>query len=98
LYGADLAIWLWTMLFRAPSLTPINIGSAEDVSILELAQKIAQTLDPKAVVRVAGSAAPGVPPSRYVPSVSRAKDLLGLEQSVSLEESIRRTAAWYGWE
>ena len=46
LYGADLAIWLWTMLFRAPSLTPINVGSDEDVSILELAQKVAQTLDP----------------------------------------------------
>jgi nucleoside-diphosphate-sugar epimerase len=98
LYGADLAIWLWTMLFRAPSLIPINIGSGEDVSILELAQKVAQTLDPKAVVRVAGSPAPGVAPSRYVPSVSRAKQLLGLEPTVGLEESIRRTAAWYGWE
>ena len=42
LYGADLAIWLWTMLFRAPSLTPINVGSGEDLSILELAQKVAQ--------------------------------------------------------
>jgi nucleoside-diphosphate-sugar epimerase len=98
LYGADLAIWLWAMLFRAPPLIPINIGSGEDVSILELAQKVAQTLDPKAVVRVAGSPAPGVAPSRYVPSVSRAKQLLGLEPTVGLEESIRRTAAWYGWE
>ena len=96
LYGADLAIWLWTMLFRAPSLTPINVGSGEDLSILELAQKVAQTLDPDAVVRVASSPVPGMSPSRYVPSVSRAKQLLGLEQTVSLEESIRRTAAWYG--
>jgi nucleoside-diphosphate-sugar epimerase len=98
LYGADLAIWLWTMLFRAPSLTPINVGSGEDLSILELAQKVARTLDPNAVVRVAGSPAPGSAPSRYVPSVSRAKQLLGLEQTVSLEESIRRTAKWYGLE
>jgi nucleoside-diphosphate-sugar epimerase len=96
LYGADLAIWLWTMLFRAPSLTPINVGSGEDLSILELAQKVAETLDTDAVVRVAGSPVPGAAPSRYVPSVSRARQLLGLEQTVSLEESIRRTAAWYG--
>jgi len=34
LYAADLAIWLWTMLFRAPPLTPVNIGSGHDVSIL----------------------------------------------------------------
>jgi nucleoside-diphosphate-sugar epimerase len=98
LYGADLAIWLWTMLFRAPSLIPINVGSGEDLSILELAQKIARTLNPNAVVRVAGSPAPGSAPSRYVPSVSRAKQLLGLDQTVSLEESIRRTAKWYGLE
>jgi nucleoside-diphosphate-sugar epimerase len=96
LYGADLAIWLWTMLFRAPSLIPINVGSAEDLSILELAQRIAQTLNPEAVIQVAGAAVPGTAPSRYVPSVSRAKQFLGLEQIVSLEESIRRTAAWYG--
>ena len=96
LYGADLAIWLWTMLFQAPSLTPINVGSGEDLSILELAQTVARTLDTDAVVRVAGSPVPGSAPSRYVPSVSRAKQLLGLEQTVSLEESIRRTAAWYG--
>jgi nucleoside-diphosphate-sugar epimerase len=98
LYGADLAIWLWTMLFRAPSLTPINVGSGEDLSILELARTVAKTLDTNAVVRVAGSPAPGSTPSRYVPSVSRAKQLLGLEQTVSLEESIRRTAKWYGLE
>jgi nucleoside-diphosphate-sugar epimerase len=96
LYGADLAIWLWTMLFRAPSLIPINVGSAEDLSILELAQRVAQTLNPKAVIRVAGAAVPGTAPSRYVPSVSRAKQLLGLEQIVGLEQSIRRTAAWHG--
>jgi nucleoside-diphosphate-sugar epimerase len=96
LYGADLAIWLWTMLFRAPSLTPINVGSGEDLSILELARKVAQTLDPDVPIHVAGTAVPGVAPSRYVPSVNRAKQLLGLEQIIDLEESIRRTAIWYG--
>jgi dTDP-glucose 4,6-dehydratase len=96
LYGADLAIWLWTMLFHAPSLIPINVGSDEDLSILELAHTVAKTLNPDTVVRVAESPVPGGAPSRYVPSVSRAKQLLGLEQTVTLEESIRRTAAWYG--
>jgi nucleoside-diphosphate-sugar epimerase len=96
LYGADLAAWLWTMLFRAPSLTPINVGSDKDVSIVELARKVAEVLDPDAVIRVAGSPIPGSPPSRYVPSVHRARELLGLEQTVNLEESIRRTATWYG--
>jgi dTDP-glucose 4,6-dehydratase len=96
LYGADLAIWLWTMLFRAPSLTPINVGSDEDVTILELAQKVAEVLNPDTAIQVAGVPAPGSAPSRYVPSINRARQLLGLEQKVNLEESIRRTAAWYG--
>jgi nucleoside-diphosphate-sugar epimerase len=95
LYGSDLAIWLWTMLFRAPSLVPINVGSAHDVSINELAHTVAATLDPKVAIHTAGQASPGVAASRYVPSVDRAKQLLGLEETVNLQESIRRTAAWY---
>jgi nucleoside-diphosphate-sugar epimerase len=95
LYAADLAIWLWTILFRAPSLTPINVGSGKDVSILELAQIIARTLSPQAEIRVAQKTSPGLAPSRYVPSVNRARELLGLHETVGLEESIRRTANWY---
>lgn len=95
LYGADLAIWLWTMLLRAPALVPINVGSAEDVSILALAQEVARVLRPSTPIQVAGQPTPGAPPSRYVPSVKRAHELLGLRQTVSLEETIRRTAEWY---
>jgi dTDP-glucose 4,6-dehydratase len=46
LYAADLAVWLWTILFRAPALLPVNVGSDRDVSILELAQTVAATLNP----------------------------------------------------
>ena len=95
LYGADLAIWLWTMLFQAPSLVPINVGSSHDVSILELAETVASVLNPAAEIRVAVQPSPGVPPSVYIPSVDRAKQLLGLKQTISLQESIRRTAAWH---
>ncbi len=94
LYAADLAVWLWTILFRAPDLMPINVGSAKDISILELAQIVTATLNPKTEIRVAQEAAPGAQPERYVPSVDRARKLLGLEETVPLAESIRRTAAW----
>jgi dTDP-glucose 4,6-dehydratase len=95
LYAADLATWLWTILFKAPPLVPINVGSAHDVSILELARTVAATLRPKTEIRVARDPAPDAPVARYVPSVDRAEKLLGLKETVSLEESIRRTAAWY---
>jgi nucleoside-diphosphate-sugar epimerase len=95
LYAADLAIWLWTMLFRAPALMPFNLGSAHDLSILELAQKVAATLNPKTEIRIARPPALGTLPARYVPDVGRACEILGLRETVSLEESIRRTAEWY---
>jgi nucleoside-diphosphate-sugar epimerase len=95
LYAADLAIWLWTMLFRAPALVPINVGSAHDLSIRELAEVVAATLAPGGEIRIAKQPVPGAAPARYVPSVERAATLLGLRETVDLTESIRRTAAWH---
>jgi len=95
LYAADLAVWLWTILFRAPEVLPINVGSAHDVSILELAELVARTLGPQTQIRVALKAASGAQPARYVPCVDRAREALHLEVWTSLEETIRRTADWY---
>jgi dTDP-glucose 4,6-dehydratase len=95
LYASDLAIWLWTMLFRAQRLVPVNVGSAEDLSIFELAQAVVQSLNSSVEVHVAKSYDPRIPVARYVPSVNRAKTMLGLDQIVSLQEAIRRTARWH---
>lgn len=95
LYASDLALWLWTILLRAPSMLPINVGSSRDLSILELAQTVAAVLNPGLEIRVAGKAVPGALAPRYVPAVDRAWELLKLRQTVSLEESIRRTARWH---
>src|ERR1039457_6547484 len=97
LYAADLAVWLWTILFQAPALVPINVGSGRDVSILELAQTVEKTLAPGTRIDVAKQAVAGAAPARYVPSVRRAEELLGLRETVGLEEAIRRTAAWHGF-
>jgi nucleoside-diphosphate-sugar epimerase len=95
LYAADLAVWLWTILFQAPSLVPINVGSAHDLSILELAQAVAQSLNPSTDIHVAKKATPGSDVVRYVPSVERARVMLGLSETINLQEAIRRTAAWH---
>ncbi len=95
LYAADLAAWVWTILFRAPALVPFNVGSAHDVSILELAEMVATTLMPQTEIRVARPVVPGVAPARYVPSVERAREVLGLREIIDLKECIRRTANWH---
>jgi nucleoside-diphosphate-sugar epimerase len=94
LYAADLAIWLWTILFRGPSLTPINVGSDDDRSIREIAETVAAAISPATKIHVAKQAAEGAAPSRYVPSVAQAETLLGLRSWVTLEDAVQRTFAW----
>jgi dTDP-glucose 4,6-dehydratase len=95
LYAADLTIWLWTILFRAPSLVPINVGSGHDLSIFELAQEVVTSLNASNSIQVAKEATPDAPISRYVPSIARAEQLLGLKVNVNLRDAIRRTAQWH---
>jgi dTDP-glucose 4,6-dehydratase len=97
LYAADLAVWLWTILFNGPPLQVFNVGSEEAISIGDLARLTAATLDPRVLVHIARQAVEGSPPSFYVPSTQRAQQQLQLRQTVSLSESIRRTAAWHGF-
>ena len=95
LYASDLTTWLWTMLFRSPSLRAYNVGSEDAVSIRELAGIAVAAVDPSIAIHVAKAATPGVLPPRYIPATSRARQELGLHQTVSLDEAFRRTAAWH---
>jgi nucleoside-diphosphate-sugar epimerase len=94
LYGADLAVWLWTILVRAASCRPYNVGSDRAVSISEVAHTVAEVLPPGVAVTRAREPRPGIPPERYVPDTSRARSELGLEDWIGLEEGVRRTLAW----
>lgn len=96
LYAADLAIWLWTMLFRAPSPQPFNVGSGSSYSIREIAEEVVAVIQPGIEINVAQAVVPGAPIHRYVPSIQRAESQLGLREYIPLREAIRRTAAWYG--
>jgi dTDP-glucose 4,6-dehydratase len=95
LYAADLAIWLWTILFRAPSMQAFNVGSEEAISIADLARVVTSTLNPALAINIAKTPITGASPAQYVPSTQRARQLLGIKQHISLEEGIRRTAAWH---
>jgi dTDP-glucose 4,6-dehydratase len=91
LYAADLAIWLWTILFKGEACHPYNVGSDQEITIADLAQTVVSTLG--------GSVLPSTPSesvsaSRYVPSVDRAIQELGLQVRTDLTASIARTAYW----
>lgn len=98
LYAADLMIWLWTLLLRAPAGGIYNVGSEESVSIAELAAVTARTLRPGLAIQIDQTAVAGAPVAQYVPSTQRALVELGLKMLVPLDEAIRRTAAWHGYK
>jgi nucleoside-diphosphate-sugar epimerase len=94
MYAADLAIWLWTILFKGQPCRPYNVGSDRSVSIDELAGLVRQVVNPDLEITIARQADPSQSPPRYVPSVERARNELSLECRIALEEAIQRTARW----
>jgi dTDP-glucose 4,6-dehydratase len=95
LYAADLAVWLWTILFRGESDRPYNVGSEEDLSISELARLVARVVRPGIPVNIAQAAQSGALPARYVPSTARAARELDVHSRVDLDDAVLRTAGWY---
>jgi len=92
LYAADLAIWLWTLLLRGESCRIYNVGSEADLSIAELAETVRKVVAPGIEILIAKSPVPGAPVARYVPSVQRAENELGLKARISLADGIASMA------
>ena len=97
LYASDLTVWLWHLLMRGQPNTPYNVGSDESVSIKQLAERTSVVLG-TGEYQVLGAADAGWNIGRYVPDTSLIGRELGLYKTVSLDESIRRTALWHGWK
>jgi dTDP-glucose 4,6-dehydratase len=95
LYAADLAIWLWTIFIRGESGRPYNVGSEDELSIGELATRVAAAVRPGLPVEIAALPQPGRAAARYVPSTARARAELGLTTTIELDDGVRHTAEWY---
>lgn len=93
LYAADLVIWLFTILLRGENMRPYNVGSSEACSISELAQHVSRLSGHTGEVRILTPEGSG-PAPRYVPDTSRARDELGLSETIPLDDAIARTLAW----
>ena len=95
LYGADLAIWLWTLLIRGKPGESYNVGSDQAISIVDLARLMIATLDPQLDLHVLGKPIPGHPPESYVPEINLAREAIGLDVWINPVESILRTYQWH---
>src|SRR5439155_6923788 len=80
-------------LLESDHVGPVNIGNPEERTVLELAET---------VLKVTGSASelvfeplPTDDPVRRRPDISLAREVLGWEPVVPLEEGLVRTVAWF---
>ena len=95
LYASDLAAWLWTILLRGELLRPYNVGSDDGLTIQALAEMVARLSSPALAVTLGKPSGASNRPSRYVPCTSRAREELGLQNTVPLQEGLARTLAWH---
>jgi UDP-glucuronate decarboxylase len=92
LHGEDLAIWLFTILERGKPAYPYNVGSDQAVTIANLAALVGNLISPGKPVIIENARPDYAGRSRYIPDISRAREELGLNVRITLEEAIMRTA------
>jgi dTDP-glucose 4,6-dehydratase len=73
---------------------PVNIGSPDEFTMLELAQIVIDLIGDKSLELVF-EPLPQDDPARRRPDISRARELLGWEPQVDLREGLRRTYESY---
>lgn len=92
LYAGDLIPWLLQLLVKGQARRAYNVGSDQAVSIAELAHAVAKAAGGcEVVVRKAPD---GGPVQRYVPSIARAREELGLDVWTPLPDALNRTLDW----
>ncbi len=96
LYAADLAIWLWTLLFQRPSNQIFNVGSDEAINISDLARLVSLTLGSPLEPMILTTPSHIRPADRYVPDITRARTELGLKVHIPLASAIDKTHRWLG--
>jgi dTDP-glucose 4,6-dehydratase len=95
LYVADLMIWLWTILFEGKGNTAYNVGSDQPISIQELANKVINIGDDDTGLSVIKLKESLLISNRYIPSIQKAKNELGLQVYTDLDCAIKKTYNFY---
>jgi nucleoside-diphosphate-sugar epimerase len=93
MYPTDMISWLLSILVN-PSLSPINVGSEDSKTMLEIASLVANVFDSR--VAVVGGA--DFPESHYVPDTRNTKSSYGVSEDISLIETLRRWNKWLDFQ
>src|SRR5664279_670107 len=93
LYVDDAAEGILTAAERYDGALPVNLGSGEEISIRDLAARVAEETGFSGAIRWDASKPNGQPRRKL--DVTRAEELFGWKARTPLSEGLRRTIDWY---
>jgi dTDP-glucose 4,6-dehydratase len=93
-YVDDLIEGLYRLLLSDEHM-PVNIGNPTEMTILEFAEMINRLVGNPAGIEWKLDKRLGDDPQRRRPDITRAKEILGWEPQVSVEDGIRRTIPYF---
>lgn len=92
-YSDDLVDGLVRMMNQDAEIGPINIGNPNEFTIMELAEKVITLTDSKS--RIIHKDLPADDPQQRQPKIQKAKEALGWEPKISLEEGLKSTISYF---
>lgn len=91
-YCQDLIEGIYRLMLRGTS-EPVNIGNPHELTVLEFAREILRLTGSRSRIRF--EPLPKDDPRQRRPDISRARERLGWEPQVPLEEGLKRTLEWF---
>lgn len=92
MYMGEATHWLFEILLAGKTGEDYNVGSPEKVSVLQLATKIRDLLNPNVSIKVlrAGNNTAGNPANHYyIPCVRKAQECLNLHMTTNLDDALK---------
>jgi dTDP-glucose 4,6-dehydratase len=95
MYPSDMAFWILRILLDGTSGLAYNVGSPHGMTLLQLAEKIADNFPDKPKIFSQVSDDVSLHRSRLVPDVTIAQKNFGLNIKIDIDEAIKRTLSWH---
>jgi UDP-glucuronate decarboxylase len=93
-YIDDMVDGLIRLMNAPPEVTgPVNLGNPSEFTMLELAKKVLALTDSDGAIEE--RPLPSDDPVRRKPDIGRARELLGWEPTIPLEEGLKRTVEYF---
>lgn len=95
LYAGELSIWLLEILINSKEDCIYNVGGSEEISIYNLAKRVANLINPKLSVIIKNDNSYNIRSNKYIPNINLIKNELNLIPKINLDQSIIQTYEWY---